>query len=75
MLLRIEDQLAENLYDQISGIVLTMAAKKTWDASCADMFKKLEKILTKKKYKTGSYMLLGASIFFVNFFSSTFFLN
>ena len=54
MLLSIEDQLADNLYDEISGIVLTMAAKKTWDASCADMFNKLEKLLTKKKYKTFS---------------------
>jgi hypothetical protein len=50
-LLRIKDQIADNLYDEISGIVLTMATKKTWDANCADMFERLEKILTKKKYK------------------------
>ena len=50
-MLRIKDQIADNLYDEISGIVLTMAAKKTWDASCADMFEKLEKILSKKKCK------------------------
>jgi len=54
VLLRIEDQIADNLQDEISGIVLTIAAKKTWDASCADIFEKLEKILTKKKYKTFS---------------------
>ena len=53
-MLSIEDQLTDNLYDEISGIVLKMASKKTWDASCADMFEKLEKILTKKKYKTFS---------------------
>ena len=53
-MLRIEDQIADNLQDEISGIVLTIAAKKTWDASCADIFEKLEKILTKKKYKTFS---------------------
>ena len=50
-MLRIKDQIADNLYDEISGIVLTMAGKKTWGASCAYMFEKLEKILTKKKYK------------------------
>jgi hypothetical protein len=50
-LLRIKDQLADNLYDEVSGIALTMAAKKTWDANCADMFERLEKFLTKKKYK------------------------
>jgi hypothetical protein len=44
-LLRIKDQIADNLYDEISGIVLTMAAKKTWDASCADIFEKLEKFV------------------------------
>jgi hypothetical protein len=49
-LLRIEDQLADNLYDEISGIVLTMAAKKTWNANCAVLFERLEKILS-KKYK------------------------
>ena len=51
MLLRIDDQLADNLYDEISGIVLTMAAKKTWNANCAVLFQRLEKILSKKKYK------------------------
>jgi hypothetical protein len=51
VLLRIEDQLADNLYDEISGIVLTMAAKKTWNANCAVLFQRLEKILSKKKYK------------------------
>ena len=45
MLLRIEDQLADNLYDEISGIVLTMAAKKDWNANCAVQFERLEKIL------------------------------
>jgi hypothetical protein len=50
-LLRIEDQLADNLYDEISGIVLTMAAKKTWNANCAVLFERLEKILSKKIQK------------------------
>ena len=50
-MLRIEDQLTDNLYDGNSGIVLKMAAKKTWNANCAVLFERLEKILSKKKYK------------------------
>ena len=50
-MLRIENQLTDNLYDEISGIVLTMAAKKTWNANCAVLFERLDKILLKKKYK------------------------
>ena len=50
-MLRIKDQIADNLYDEISGIVLTMAAKKTWDDNCAVLFKRFEKILSKNKYK------------------------
>ena len=53
-MLRIEDQLADNLYDEISGIVLTMAAKKTWDADCVVLFDKLEKLLSKKRCKSFS---------------------
>jgi len=54
VLLRIDNQLADNLYDEISGIVLTMATKKTWNANCAVLFERLDKILSKKKYKTFS---------------------
>ena len=50
-MLRIDNQLADNLYDEISGIVLTMAAKKTWDAKCAVLFERLGKFYQKRNTK------------------------
>ena len=50
-MLKVADKLLDTVVDELSPLLATLSAKKTWDSEARALFEDLEKLLAKRKYK------------------------